>query len=216
MKTDISQLIWLAIILIILFSSIIKRILSQRSKGKPAKRNVSEYDKRPEIKPEKQKNQMGWQDFITNVFGLETPQVQIRRQNENGESEFHDHTIRKQEDKKTKQSDSHVDSSHNAIGGSNYHDPVKPHIQNLKTSIEGRHINSKVEKQQLETTITDHFISSTQAEYGNNEEKRDKNKINILDKIATKGVLKNAIIFSEIIRPPVSKRKRRQKLLKEC
>lgn len=176
MKTDISQLIWLAIILIIFFSSIIKRLLSKRSKDKPAKRDVSKYDKRTEVKHGKQKTQMEWLDFVTNVLGLETPQVEIRRQNENSESELYDHAIRKQEDQKAEQ----LDITH-----------------------------SEIKKQQLETTITAPFTSSIQDEYGDKEEdKRDKSKINILDNIATKGTLKNAIIFSEIIRPPVSKRKK--------
>ncbi len=199
MEVGILQLFWIFLFLAILAFNVIKRVSANKKKENTIKgrKTVDDegYRKDKEIKPAKK---IEWESIIGNIFGVEFDNPQLKR------------VRAPREEVEELEEAEHVDTEkrHDVVVDD---DSMKAEISELHSSIEDRHIDTITGDTILDTTLKPEKESDSVYHVNvpeNNYNKEAKIRKVIRNKILSKNDLKTAIIFSEIIGPPVSRRKR--------
>ncbi|MGR3221052.1 MAG: hypothetical protein ACUZ8H_14745 [Candidatus Anammoxibacter sp.] len=190
MDSGVSQLFWIVIIITVFAASVVKRFLVNKSKTN-AKNNIREQDGVGESKPARQQTTSEWENFLGDMFGVKP----VREPNNRPGIERRPKAnhIEAKEKKQT---------AHENVVGEEHG------ITEFHTTIEDRHLKSSIEVDAAKKSLfeSDIFgpLSTSWEEYALRTKKRSE----ILNNMFKKGGLKDAIIYSEIIGPPVGLRKR--------
>lgn len=190
MEIGILQLIWFVFIVVILLASIIKRSLNRKSQERFSGKNVRRREESRDINSGKQQGKSGWQDLLDTMYGNERLPVQTQRKVKRGlrQATYSETTANESAESRTVKSEGQKTPEFRAV-------------------IEDRHLKSALEKDVFKSTIQGQRIHSTKEAY---KKKTSPKQAGIHPyKIHQKEGPKDAIIFSEIIAPPLAFRRKR-------
>ncbi len=204
MRIDFQLIFWLLVIAFVVITTI-KRIKKQKEQEENARRDGNKLkNARPGTSRETQKGN-NWEEFLDNVLGgVETGAVPTENRRPQELSGPHSEKRDETEVEETGASllnastkDEHKTVSYNESGIHHLHSAIEG--RNAKTEIEEHVLTSSFEQSKTELALPD-FYGDSKTAY--DKKKRTKHAI------LQKGLLKKAIVFSEIIGPPVSLRKK--------
>ncbi|MDR4508107.1 MAG: hypothetical protein MRJ65_07715 [Candidatus Brocadiaceae bacterium] len=194
MEIGILQLIWFVFIVVIFLASIIKRSLNRKSQERLPGKNVRKREENKDIDSGKQQRKPGWQEFLATLYGNESIPVQIQKKIE----------------RRQKQA-TYSEAMENESAESNTAPSEDRKTPEFHAKIEDRHLTSDLEKKVLKSSIQDQHIHSKFSELQDEGKKKTRPRQTVAHslKIHQKGGPKDAIIFSEIIAPPLGLRRNR-------
>ncbi|MBE7547887.1 MAG: hypothetical protein K8F34_14080 [Candidatus Kuenenia stuttgartiensis] len=194
MEIGILQLIWFVFIVVILLASIIKRSLNRKSQERFSGKNVRRREESRDINSGKQQGKSGWQDFLDTMSGNEHLPVQTQKKVKGGQRQatYSETMANESAESRAVKSEAHKTPEFRAV-------------------IEDRHLKSAPEKDVFKSTIQGQRIHSTLSESKEAYKKKTSPKQAGIHpyKIHQKEGPKDAIIFSEIIAPPLALRRKR-------
>ncbi|MCF6149803.1 MAG: hypothetical protein E3K37_14200 [Candidatus Kuenenia sp.] len=194
MEIGILQLIWFVIIIVIFLVSILKHSLNRKSKERLPEEKVRNRQEPGDIHSKRQKMKPEWQDLLDTVFGNERLQMQTGKEvNKTQGQDISAETVEN-------------DSAERKAGKSG-----DQKIPEFHAAIEDQHLKSDLEKNILKPSIQGQHIYPTLSEFKDEYKKITipKQTITPSYKIHRKGGPKDAIIYSEIIAPPLGLREKR-------
>lgn len=196
MEIGILQLFWVVLILVIFIASVVKRYLSnKKSRDRLSRENVRDREQDKSIKLRKQRGRPEWEDFMSDMFGIEPIQIKTRKPPKKDRAETKQVVTKENEYKE------YVDKKSPEL--------MEEGISEFHGTIEDRHIKSQIEEVLKPSAIEPHVISSSfESEQGYKPEIERKKIKSLHYNIFKKDGLKNAIIYSEIIGSPIGLRKR--------
>lgn len=197
MEIGLLQLFWLVLIMAIFIASAIKRYLRNRkAQNKLSNVNVREREELKRRRAQDQKSKSGWEDFMSDMFGVEPIEIRTRRPQSEDRRKPRHKEIKKKEKVKTEILEVEA---------------VESGINEFHSSIEDRHIESQLNENVLQSAIAKPQIVSSVESKAKEEykhQKMQKEYSPIAHSIFRKNGFKEAIIFSEIIGTPVALRKK--------
>lgn len=194
MEIGFTQLFWLVIILTVFVLSVLKRFKQQKQKDKITDKSVEEFT---EDEPEEFKYRLDLNSFVNKALGLET---------------IHDKPIIKKNsntrlpNKTETNSEKIVTEIENTSFNNNNDHTI---TDKLHSTIKEQHLHSPIGNSSFGPSFNkpsaDGVLIHSYETQNNAYEQINKRKINVFENDS----LKKAIIFSEIISPPISLRKRK-------
>lgn len=194
MEIGILQLFWLVIILVIFIASVVKRYISaKKSRDRLSKENVGNMEEVKRIRPERQQGRPEWEDFMSDMFGIEPIRVKSQKPLENVVIR-----TKKTETEEKKYADEKMEEL------------TEQGMPEFHATIEDRHIKSKIEEDVLKPSVSEPHVVSASFESGQESKPEiEGKKIKAMPyNIFKENGLKDAIIYSEIIGLPIGLRKR--------
>ncbi|QII13670.1 hypothetical protein KsCSTR_42910 [Candidatus Kuenenia stuttgartiensis] len=194
MEIDILQLIWFVFIVVILLAGIIKRSLNRKSQERFSGNNVRRREESRDINSGKQQGKSGWQDLLDTMYGNEHLPVQTQKKVKGGQRQA-----------------TYSETMANESAESRAVKSEARKTPEFRAVIEDRHLKSAPEKDVFKSTIQGQRIHSTLSESKEAYKKKTSPKQAGIHpyKIHQKEGPKDAIIFSEIIAPPLALRRKR-------
>ena len=207
MEKGILQIFWVIIIIAILAFNIIKRVSANKKKDRTVNdgrtREDNSYRKDNDRKPVKK---IDWENIIGNILGVEFDKPQLRKvsspREEFDEADYVDGETVKDVIPEDESIEAGISEFHTSIEDRHLETTLKPETE-FHTSIEDRHLETTLKP---ETELDSSNLVHTAKIKHHKDIKCKKSRI-IKNKILNKHDLQTAIIFSEIIGPPVSRRK---------
>ena len=199
MDSGVSQLFWVIIIITIFGASIIKRFLANKAKAN-ARNNAREQDDVDSDRPKpvrRQQTTSEWENFLGDMFGVKPVRAPDDRPKTRNRPEA-EHVETKEKEAIAHESVELEESG--ILEGSG--------ISEFHSTIEDRHLKSTIEDDAAKQSISGSDIFRPLSASGSEYELHTKKKSEVLNYMSKKEGLKNAIIYSEIIGPPVGLRKR--------
>lgn len=184
----LEQLIWIVLLLVILLVSVIKRIIGQKRGKRLDRVNLGEsiVKKETSARPRPKERDTEWERFLRDMLGIETPVYK---------------TEKEPKEKPVSDSERVADISEKVEIGL---EPVSAEKELDKpVRIKSKsHPVPEVEKRHLKPTIEEHYVKVEESGV-KMEKEMAVAPFNLFKKVG----LKDAIVYSEIIGPPLAKRK---------
>ncbi|MGR3319297.1 MAG: hypothetical protein ACUZ8O_12570 [Candidatus Anammoxibacter sp.] len=201
MDSGVSQLFWIIIIITVFVASVVKRFLANKAKAN-ARNNAREQEGAGSVKPRpvRQQTTSEWENFLGDMFGVKPVKAQDNRPEIENRPEAKYVEAEAAEEKET--------ITHESVELEKPGILEESGISEFHSTIEKRHLKSTTEEDAAKQSIFETDIFKPLSVSGSEYELRTKKRSYILKNMFRKEGLKNAIIYSEIIGPPVGLRKR--------
>ena len=204
MDSSVSQLFWIIIIITVFAASVVKRFLANKAKAN-ARNNAREQEGAGSVKPRpvRQQTKSEWENFLGDMFGVKPVKAQDNRPEIENRPEAKYVEAEAEEEEEEKET-----ITHKSVELKKPEILEESGISEFNSTIEKRHLKSTTEKNAAKQSISESDIFKPLSASGPEYELQTKKRSNVLKNMFRKEGLKNAVIYSEIIGPPVGLRKR--------